>query len=206
VIKVESSSRPDGARRGPAAFFDLMQGHARCVSVDFATHKGRVALSELVAKADVVIEASRPRALGQLGIDAESVLDAGGPRVWVSITGYGREIDRVAFGDDAAAAGGLVAWDEEGPCFAADAVADPLSGVAAAAAVEQCLQEGGRWIVDVAMARVAAHAIGADAGNRWEPVEGLTAGRPSISPAPRLARGMGADNVEVAAELGIDLP
>ena len=51
------------------------------------------------------------------------------------VTGYGTEpgsADRVAFGDDAAAAGGLVVWDERGPCFCADAVADPVTGLATA--------------------------------------------------------------------------
>jgi hydroxymethylglutaryl-CoA lyase len=42
--------------------------------------------------------------------------------------------DRVAFGDDAAVGGGLVVWDADGPCFCADAVADPVAGLVAAAA------------------------------------------------------------------------
>ena len=80
----------------------------------------------------------------------------------------GPERERVAFGDDAAAAGGLVAHDDEGPCFVADAVADPLTGVAAAAAAVAALEVGGGWLLDVAMSRVAAHvAAGAAAGARW---------------------------------------
>jgi crotonobetainyl-CoA:carnitine CoA-transferase CaiB-like acyl-CoA transferase len=116
--------------------------------------------------ADVVVEASRPRALEQLGIVAEAVLATaagGGPRVWVSITGYGRAApgrDRVAFGDDAAVAGGLVVWDEAGPCFLADAVADPCAGLVAAAAVLRALAAGGRWLLDVSMRDVAAHLAG----------------------------------------------
>ena len=85
------------------------------------------------ARADVVLEASRPRALAQFGIDAEALTtgtpDGRGPQAWVSITGYGRtgdEANRVAFGDDAAAAGGLVSWTDGEPLFCADAVADPL--------------------------------------------------------------------------------
>ena len=70
--------------------------------------------------------------------------------------GPGPSADRVAFGDDAAAAGGLVVWDGEGPCFCGDAVADPLSGMAAAAAALAALEQGGRWVLDVSMADVAA--------------------------------------------------
>jgi crotonobetainyl-CoA:carnitine CoA-transferase CaiB-like acyl-CoA transferase len=76
--------------------------------------------------------------------------------VWLSITGYGRAVDRVAFGDDAAVAGGLVAFDDRGPVFLADAIADPLTGVAGAVAVDAALRAGGTWIVDAAMAKVAA--------------------------------------------------
>ena len=120
-------------------------------------------LPELVARADVVVEASRPRALRQLGIVAEDVR----PPVWLSITGHGRASNRVAFGDDAAVAGGLVAWDDAGPCFVADAVADPLTGVAAAAAVAEALAAGGRWMIDASMAGVAAWVAGDDRGTHW---------------------------------------
>ena len=111
----------------------------------------------------MVIEASRPRALEHLGVDADAVVSGGGPSVWLSITGHGRrepERDWVAFGDDAAVAGGLVVEDERGPVFCADAVADPISGVVAAGAVLEALHEGGRWLVDVALSAVAAALAG----------------------------------------------
>ena len=100
-----------------------------------------------------------------MGIDATRALKAdAGPQVWISITGHGRAVDRVAFGDDGAAAGGLVAWDEEGPCFAADALADPLAGITAAGVVRTAMVAGGRWLVDVSLAGVAAHVEGEQHG------------------------------------------
>jgi len=171
VLKVESTHRPDGARRGPAPFFALLNQRKEEVALDFRTEQGIDELRRLLLDADVVIEASRPRALEQLGIDAAEIV-GGGPAVWLSITGHGREgtgRDRVAFGDDAAAAGGLVAWDDAGPCFVADAVADPLAGVTAAAAAVTALDAGGRWLIDVPMRSIAAHVAGPDAGGRWEP-------------------------------------
>ena len=104
-----------------------------------------------------------------MGIVAEDMLAAAsGPSIWVSITGYGRPHERVAFGDDAAVAGGLVALDETGdPYFVADAVADPLAGVVAASAVVECAKAGGRWLVDVSMAAVSAAVIGPDRGAIW---------------------------------------
>jgi hypothetical protein len=164
VVKVESSARPDGARRGPAAFFDLLNGGKESVVVDLASNDGIAALRRLLFAADVVIEASRPRALQQLGIDAPTLLTAdAGPTVWISITGYGRDngnATRVAFGDDAAAAGGLVVWDGAGPCFCADAIADPITGIVGAAAALRALASGRRWMIDVAMAGVAADLAG----------------------------------------------
>ena len=164
VVKVESRDRPDGARRGSPAFFDLMNGGKESAVIDFASRDGVSALRALIARADVVIEASRPRALEQLGVVAADVLRAdGGPAVWLSITGYGRTGDdamRVGFGDDAAVAGGLVVHDERGPCFCADAIADPISGMVAAAAARTALRSGTRWLLDVGMARVAAKFAG----------------------------------------------
>jgi hypothetical protein len=161
VVKVESTRRPDGARAGPPAFFDLLNSGKEHVAFDFATPEGRAALRHLLTTADVVVEASRPRALGQLGIDRDEVLAAiEGPRIWLSITGYGRtgpDADGVAFGDDAAVAGGLVAWDEQGPCFCADAIADPAAGMVAAVSTLTALETEQRWTLDVAMRDVAAH-------------------------------------------------
>lgn len=204
VVKVESVQRPDGARRGSPVFFDAMQQHAECVAVDMKSRDGRDALLALVGGADVVIEASRPRALLQLGLDASALL-RDGPRVWVSITGYGRGSNRVAFGDDAAAAGGLVAHDDQGPVFVADAIADPCTGVAAAATTLACLQEGGRWLLDAAMAGVAAHVAGADRDAIWEPGDPCAA-RPPITTTPTgHAPRLGAHNAAIAGEFGIAL-
>jgi hypothetical protein len=176
VVKVESAHRPDAARAGSADFFDLLNGGKESVVVDVRTRTGRRALQRLVAIADVVIEASRPRALEQLGIVADDVMrDEHGPTIWVSITGHGRDGEgaaRVAFGDDAAVEGGLVVYDDHGPCFCADAIADPLTGmVAAAACLEHLRADNGRWLLDVAMANVAAHFAGPtlDAGESSSP-------------------------------------
>jgi crotonobetainyl-CoA:carnitine CoA-transferase CaiB-like acyl-CoA transferase len=160
-------------------------------------------LRGIVERADVVIEGSRPRALAQLGIAAADVVRDGGPQVWVSITGYGRSSDargdRVAFGDDGAAAGGLVVWHENAPMFCADAVADPLTGLTAAGACLDALASGGRWLLDVSMAGVCAGVAGptlpAPSDLPFEP--------PRARPVPHPAPELGADTAEVLAELGL---
>jgi hypothetical protein len=203
VVKVESTQRPDGARRGSRAFFDLLNGRKRSVAVDLQSREGVRVLRELVRRADVVIEASRPRALAQFGLEGPDVVQEGGPQVWVSITGYGRsgeEANRAAFGDDAAAAGGLVTWSGADPLFCSDAVADPLTGLTAADACLSALRSGGRWFLDVSMAAVSAGLT----GPTLPAPAGLMVATPHARPVDSRAPELGSDTVPVLAELGIE--
>jgi hypothetical protein len=182
VTKVESASRPDGARATPS-FYDWLHAPAETVArVDLATETGRRAAAELIDAADVVIEASRPRALAQLGLGPDDRPARAG-RVWLSVTGHGRDApgrDWIAFGDDAAVAGGLVASDERGdPVFCGDAVADPVTGLTGALAVLAAREAGGGCLIDLAMSRAAAAAAGNGAAG-----EGSSAGEVAPVVAP----------------------
>lgn len=160
VTKVESAARPDGARAIPSVYGWLHPPDQPSVTLDFADPEGRRSLRSLLQDADVVIEGSRPRALEQLGCAPGDLADRPG-RVWLSITGHGRsgtDRDRVGFGDDAAVAGGLVAWTGDGPVFCADAIADPLTGLVGASAVLDAVAAGGGVLLDAALARTAAWA------------------------------------------------
>ncbi len=209
VVKVESTRRPDGSRAGPRRFFDLVNGGKRSVALDLADDDAWRVLRRLLAAADVVIEGSRPRVFEQRGIVPADVVGNAGPRVWLSITGHGRTgvgRDRVAFGDDAAVAGGLVVADASGPCFCADAAADPAAGLAAAAACLDALAVGGRWILDVALAGVAASLVGPTLVAGGD----SPAGGPIPDVAPPRARppalrgpGLGQHTAEVLGGLGV---
>jgi CoA-transferase family III len=156
VVKVETPGRPDGARSGNTAFYRLLHAGHRSVTLDPRTSGGRAEMTALVRAADIVIESSRPRALARFGLDAAGGAAAG--TTWVSITAYGRASDRVGFGDDVAAGAGLVARDADGlPVFAGDAIADPLTGLTAAAAVA-CAPAGGA-LLDIAMSDVVAATL-----------------------------------------------
>jgi crotonobetainyl-CoA:carnitine CoA-transferase CaiB-like acyl-CoA transferase len=208
VVKVESTGRPDGARGGNAHFFDLLNAGKASVALDFASGPGRRALQGLVARADVVVEGTRPRALAQLGIDAEAFVAERPGRTWVSITGYGRRDPapgRVAFGDDAAVAAGLAEATArlhglDGPIFCADAIADPLTGLHAAVAAWASWRAGGGWLLDLALRDVAGHALGAGGPG---PASTLPAAPPRARPAPGAARPLGADTRAVLGELDI---
>jgi hypothetical protein len=164
VVKLESTRRPDGARRGSPGFFERLNAGKEQVALDLASDAGRAALVSLAEEADVIVEASRPRALRQLGLLAESWVAARPGRIWLSLTGYGRsepEAGWVAFGDDAAIAAGI-GWcvpDEEAPLFVGDAVADPLAGLHAALAVAAFGQRGEGALLSVALRDVVAAAI-----------------------------------------------
>jgi crotonobetainyl-CoA:carnitine CoA-transferase CaiB-like acyl-CoA transferase len=163
VTKVEAAARPDGARQTPDFYERLHPEGQRNVVVDLASDSGRSDLRRLLEKADVVIEASRPRALAQLGCSPDQI-EARRGRVWLSITGYGREgegANWIAFGDDAAVAGGLTYSTETGePAFCGDALADPVTGILGATAVLRSLGAGGGHLLDLPLAGAAAALAG----------------------------------------------
>jgi hypothetical protein len=161
VVKVESLGRPEGARAGSPAFFDLLHGGHLSVALDFGSPDDIAALRRLLARADVVLEASRPRALQQLGIEAEQYVADG--TVWASITAYGRtgqDAYQVGYGDDVAAAAGLVARCGQVPYPVGDAIADPLAGVYAAVAVAAALHSPRGQLLDISMYDVAVAVAG----------------------------------------------
>jgi hypothetical protein len=222
VVKVESTRRPDGARFGPPVFFDLLNGGKASVALDFATASGRARLRRLVDRADIVVEGSRPRALAQLGIDAEAQVRTAPGLTWVSLTGYGRgdpEGGWVAFGDDAGVAAGLaVATSADGstPLFCGDAIPDPLTGIHAALAALASWEGGGGRLIELALRDVAAHALGfgpapagaevRGAGREWEVVVGserAAVADPRARRARAVARPLGADTEVTLRELGV---
>jgi crotonobetainyl-CoA:carnitine CoA-transferase CaiB-like acyl-CoA transferase len=160
VTKIESVRRPDTLAQSSPAFFARLNDAKTGLALDFADPSDRARLFAEAARSDVLITGARPRAFGPLGLSPDALFAANPGVVWVAITGYGWDgplSGRVAFGDDAAAAGGLVHWTPQGPRFLADALADPLTGLAAAAGAFRALSAGG-VIVDAAMARIAAGA------------------------------------------------
>ncbi len=159
IRKVESASRPDGARFGPPEFFQRMNGMKEQVTLDF---DDRSALEHHLESASIVVTSARPRALEQLGIEPHSYVERG--VLWVSITGYGYDSpwrDRVAFGDDAAVAGGaaVAAGGAGSPVFVGDAVADPMAGLRVAAVAARLHRDGAAAFVDVAMREAVAEAF-----------------------------------------------
>jgi hypothetical protein len=188
VVKVESAARPDSMREGdPRLFARINQGKAS-VALDFRQDADRRRLIALLSRADIVIEAARPRALLQRGIDADEIVRANPGLVWMTITGHGvagDAADWVGFGDDCGVAGGLsaallAASGRMG--FVGDAIADPLTGILTARLAWERWKSGAGARIIVSMSGTVASAIAEerargspafdDALNAWAEAEG----------------------------------
>jgi hypothetical protein len=201
VVRVDSPRRPDPTRWSAPALWQVLDGDKEHFAADLATSDGRLALRRLLEEADVLVESLRPRVLDQVGLGPDAVLADRPGLLWVSISGYGRTgpgRGRVALGDDAAAAGGIVALTGTPgrTVFCADAYADPVTGIHAAFGALAALASGAGGLLDVAMADVVAHLVAdaergvgtavADGDSGWVAVGGDD--REPVSP-PRLPRG-----------------
>ena len=220
MIKVESIARPDGARIGNPAFYDLINHGKASVALDPRSDRGRDLLRRLLAAADIVVEASRPRALAQLGIDAAEFCAAGRALTWISLTGHGRRSPQgewIAFGDDAAVAAGLASVMERvagEPLLSGDAIADPLAGMHAALAAWWSHLHGGARRISLSLRGVVESCLDfsrpldpaalRERQERWSALAARGgAARPVRARAARgAARPLGADTTSVDAQLG----
>ncbi len=211
VIRVESEQRPDGARVGIPAFDDLLRSGQKSVMFD---PKNLEFLHALIASADIVISASRPRGLTSLGLDPQSWLASKAAGVWVQLSAYGSteaQANWIGFGDDTAMAAGLVRWIDGIPIPIADAIADPLTGIHAAVGAVGLAQRGGSHLIELALADVASATVSDSPvpdpiylNGAWQ-VETEFGVRPIEKPRARTvigtARAPGADTNAVRAEL-----
>lgn len=214
VVKVEGHGRPDGARRGAPAFFDLLNQGKECLEIDFDDTADVALLRRLIAAADLVIEGSRPRVMDALGVDPRAVAAAG--TSWLSITAHGRTGGaalRIGFGDDTAVTGGLVV-PARSPMFVADAVADPLTGLVAGGLGADLLGRSDAAFVGVSLARVSAWAAGqpnmspvlAETGGWCVEIENerVPVASPHHRPIPASAVSAGAHSELIRAEFEAD--
>ncbi|MEO5839929.1 MAG: CoA transferase [Acidimicrobiales bacterium] len=200
VVKVEGARRADGARRGTAEFFDLLNADKRCIVIDFDDEDDIAVLRALIDHASLVIEGSRPRVMDRLGIDPSAVVARGSS--WLSITAYGRDggyRNRVGFGDDVAVSAGLVIAGEP-PLFVADAAADPIAGLFAAVAGLACLGASRGHLVDASLYRAARYAHGSQPVRSLAPSASVAAA-PQARPSRGTAEPVGASTDEILAEL-----
>jgi CoA-transferase family III len=155
VTRIESPSRPDPTAHSSPALDAWLNGAKvrRSMALD------DLHLLDLIAGTDILVTSGRPHALARKGLSEEALFALNPGLIWVAITAHGWRGDaalRVGFGDDAAAAGGLLAGTPERPHFMGDALADPLTGLEAATHALEALAAGKCGLIDVALAPTAA--------------------------------------------------
>lgn len=206
--------------RGPARDVLPANGGKESVVLDFTRASDLERLRGLVAQADLVIGSARPRAFEQLGLAPEALIAQCTGLTWVAITACGWTGDArnaVGFGDDAAAAGGLLAEDATGqPVFLGDA----LGRIRSRASLRRPAHSR-RWrraAVCSSMQRSAAPRLSSRRAGVWTPANAgasigamVTGGcrstvtasafaAPGARPLQALARDSGADTERVLAE------
>ncbi|MCB2047509.1 MAG: CoA transferase [Novosphingobium sp.] len=165
VVKVESRKRPDMIRSSDPQTFEVVNQGKDCIAVDLTNESERNRLVELIRRADIVLEASRPRALRQLGVDANLIVQQVPGLVWLSITGHGatgEPANWVGVGNDCAVAGGLsrALADATGEIgYVGDALADPLTGITAALEGWRAYKTGNAVRIGFSMSAIAARAL-----------------------------------------------
>lgn len=155
VTKIEDPARPDPTVVATPEHDFRLNGRKRRLS----TALNDPQLLEIIASARVLITNARPHALARLGLTQEALFDLNPSLIWVAITAHGFYDEgsmRVGFGDDCAAAGSLLRWENGVPHFLGDALADPLAGLRAARLALDAVAEGRAGLIDVALASTAA--------------------------------------------------
>jgi crotonobetainyl-CoA:carnitine CoA-transferase CaiB-like acyl-CoA transferase len=182
VIKVEQPGKGDDTRawgppflEGESAYFLSINRNKESVTIDFKHPDGRALLSQLIAKADVLVENFRPGTLDKLGLDYKT-LSALHPRlIYCSISGFGHTGPRWRQpGYDAImqAEGGLmsITGTADGPPVRLGvAIVDIVSGMFAAYGTAMALlareRTGKGQEVDLAMLDATVALLTYQAGN-----------------------------------------
>lgn len=165
VLKVESATRPDTMRHGDPALFALLNQGKASVVVDFADSDRKAALLALIRRADIVIEAARPRGLLQLGFDAEALVRERPGLVWLTITGHGatgEAANWIGTGNDCGVAGGLsrALVEASGRIgYVGDALPDPLAGIVVAIEGWRAYRAGRACRIGFSLSAIAARAL-----------------------------------------------
>ena len=167
VIKVEPPGG-DPMRVFPELFVEL-NGGKRSIELDLKDADGRACALALAADAHVVVEGFRPGVAARLGMGPDEVRAVNPSVVYCSISGYGQDGPLApAPGHDAnyqALAGALAPSPGDEPAAPRLPIADIGAGVTAAFAIAAAWANQQRTgqgdVIDVGMADVIAHWVGA---------------------------------------------
>lgn len=149
VIKIE---RPEGdfargyddVANGQSSYFVWLNRGKQSVTIDLGSQKGRDALAQLLAQADVLVQNLKLGALARLGFDADRLARDYPRLICCSITGYGNEgpmADRKAYDLLVQAESGLcsITGGPDEPARVGISVVDIATGATAQTAILEAL-------------------------------------------------------------------
>ncbi|MBI2305396.1 MAG: CoA transferase [Chloroflexi bacterium] len=133
-------NRPTGEYWNEAGYFIHRNLTKKGITLNLSRPQGREIFRRLVALADVVVESNSPRVMKNFGLDYPHLRELKEDIIMVSLSGYGQQgpqANYVAFGTalEAASFSSITGYPGEAPSRTGVSFTDPISGVAAAAAV-----------------------------------------------------------------------
>jgi crotonobetainyl-CoA:carnitine CoA-transferase CaiB-like acyl-CoA transferase len=187
VIKVETPTGGDDSRSwGPpfvgagddlhSTYFMSANRNKESVSVDLKSDRGHHMLTQLIRRADVLVENFRPGGFARLGFTPEVLEQINSRLITLSVTGFGHDgpegaragYDQIAQGE--AGLMSVTGSEESGPVRIGVPIADVLAGIHGALGVASALlarQKTGRGAVvrtSLLAAAISAHAFH---GTKW---------------------------------------
>jgi crotonobetainyl-CoA:carnitine CoA-transferase CaiB-like acyl-CoA transferase len=153
VVKVEGLPNGDPSREsgpfhdGESVYFMCSNRNKRSIAVDMRDPAGMSVVSNLVARADVVVQNFKPGTMEKMGLGYDEIRPSNPRLVYCSISGFGAEgpgRDLPGFDQSAQAMSGLMSvtgTQETGPLRVGIAVADSTAGVFAALGIVSALYE-----------------------------------------------------------------
>ena len=158
VVKLEAVGRPDTTAKSQPLLDKRLNGAKQRLQIELASSSDRANFPAHIGDADILVTNMPARSAANFSLVPETLLKEKPNLIWIAITGHGWNQNRIAFGDDAAASGGLVERKDEAPHFIGDAIADPLTGLAAAAAALELIADNKAGFIDASLAHTAAFA------------------------------------------------
>lgn len=90
VVKVERPPGGDRLRQASPAVFQAVNRGKQCLTLDLRAPEDRRRVMELVAQADVLVEAYRPGVMARHGLDYKTLRASHPGLIYLSLTGYGQ--------------------------------------------------------------------------------------------------------------------
>ncbi|CAN5350240.1 CoA transferase [soil metagenome] len=191
VLRVDSPRHPEVGWQ----HLDTGAGK-RSALIDF--EREPAALDELLERADVVVTGYRPGALDRFGLSPAALAERRPGIIVARVSAWGQHSERRGFDSIVQAASGI-AWIESTdgakpgalPAQALDHAAGYLLAAGITSALRRRLDEGGSWLVDTSLARVAAELLSLErprqrraAPQPWRPTTIVRATVTSAAAAP----------------------